>query len=177
MDQGFWYYITNVFSSWFSTLTAFILGVVTHYWTDSPEALQAALVGALCCAVADTVLGVVSVCACAGQKYSSHKFSMVFRKLLVYMMCLLASYGMDYMLGQFLGKAVLFQMTIASLICFREVSSLLEHSAVLGVPWPDVLKRKLEAAQKRMDECIGDAEVAQNALDVAQKNVDDDVAK
>ena len=151
----------KVFGDAWAALFAFIIGLAASYWGGATEALKAALLGALCVTVADTVLGVVAALACPAKKFSSHSFSRVFSKLLVYMCSLLAAYGIDMVSQQITGAESLVQLVVATMICFREISSVLEHSAILGVPWPDALQRKIDLAQKQVETCLDAGEVEQ----------------
>jgi len=148
-------HLRNVLQVTYGSIYSVLASMLAAYWLGAPEVLRAALVGALCCTIADTVLGVTCAFCVSGRRFSSAAFGAVVRKLLVYCCGLLAGVGMDQATGQLLGKTVMFQLTFAVLICVREVSSLLEHSAVLGVPWPDALKRQLDLTRKRVDECLG----------------------
>lgn len=151
------HYLAGMFGNGLTTLWAFIVGLALAYWQAAPQALQAALVGALCCTVADSILA-VAVCLAHPEngRFSSARFARVLVKLLVYMCGLLAAYGLDTMAGPALGATGLFQLTLATLICVREFGSVLEHSAQLGVPWPDAIQRRLEAMRRRVDERIGE---------------------
>ena len=137
-----------------SVLLAFFISLAAAYWGGASEALRAALLGALCVTVADTFLGVVVSLSCPSQKFSSHAFSRVFSKLLVYMCSLLAAYGMDLISLHVLGTNSLMQLIVACMIVFRELGSVLEHSAVLGVPWPEALQRKIDTTRKQMETCL-----------------------
>lgn len=152
------HYVASVFGNGLTALWALIAGAALAYWEAAPQALQAALVGALCCTVADSVLA-VAVCVVRpeeGRRFSSTRFARVLVKLLVYMCGLLAAFGIDTMVGRALGATGLFQLTIAILICVREFGSLLEHSAELGVPWPDAVQRRLDIVGRRVDEYLED---------------------
>ena len=151
----------KAFGDAWAALFAFVIGLAASYWGGATEALKAALIGALCVTLADTVLGVVVSFACPSKKFSSHSFSRVFSKLLVYMCSLLAAFGIDMVSRQITGAESLVQLVVASMICFREISSVLEHSAILGVPWPEALQRKIDLAQKQVETCLDAGEVEQ----------------
>jgi hypothetical protein len=135
-------------------LFAFVVGLAASYWGEATEALKAALLGALCVTIADTILGVVVSFACPAKRFSSHSFARVFSKLLVYMCSMLAAYGIDMVSQQITGAESLVQLIVATMICFREISSVMEHSDILGVPWPEAVKRKLDTDRKRIEDCI-----------------------
>lgn len=137
-----------------TTIFAFIVGLASTYWGGTTEALKAALLGALCVTIADTILGVVIALSLPNKHFSSHAFSKVFSKLLVYMCSLLAAYGVDIVSAQITGTESLIQLVIATMICFREISSMIEHSALLGVPWPEALQKKIDILQKQIEVCI-----------------------
>lgn len=156
------HYAASMFGNGLTALWALIAGAALAYWQAAPQALQAALVGALCCTLADSILA-VAVCLVrpdTGRRFSSTRFARVLVKLLVYMCGLLAAFGMDNMVGPALGATGLFQLTMAILICVREFGSLLEHSAELGFPWPDAIQRRLEIVRRRVDEYLEDLEEA-----------------
>lgn len=161
--QNMHYYAKALGDVW-TAMIAFIISLATSYWVGSTEALKAALVGALCVTLADTILGVLVSFTCSVERFSSHRFARVFSKLLVYMCSLLAAYGLDMVSQQITGADSLMQLVVATMICFREISSMLEHSALLGVPWPEAAQKKIEVIQKQIETC----------LDIAEPKQDDD---
>lgn len=167
------YYIRQITDA-ASVILAFFIGLAAAYWGGASEALKAALLGALYVTVADTALGVVVSLSCPSRKFSSHAFSRVFSKLLVYMCSLLAAYGMDLISLHVLGTNSLMQLIVACMIVFRELGSVLEHSAVLGVPWPEALQRKIDTTRKQMETCL-DISEAENGNSCQHKQPDEGV--
>jgi phage-related holin len=151
---AFSHYIGSVVSNAWAWLLATVVAIASHYWGAAPEALRAVLEAVLVTTIADTILGVVAAFFCPGRKFSSHHLARVIHKLLVYMMTLLAAFGVDLVVRHVIGAQAVFQLVVGSMIVFRETSSVLEFSAILGVKWPASLKERLDLARKQVEACL-----------------------
>lgn len=152
--SSIFHYVGSVISNIWAWLVGGIIAIASLYWNAAPEALRAVLQAVLICTIADTVLGVVAAFSCPTRKFSSHALSTVINKLFVYCMTLLAAFGVDLVVQHIIGATALFQLVVGSMIVFREMSSVLEFSAILGVKWPAGLQRKLDLARKQVEACF-----------------------
>ena len=156
------HYVGSVVTNIWSWLLGAIVALAALYWNAAPDALRAVLQAVAVCTVADTVLGVVAAFSCPQRKFSSHALSTVINKLFVYCMTLLAAFGVDLVVHHIVGATALFQLVVGSMIVFREMSSVLEFSALLGVKWPSGLQRKLDLARKKVEGCFDDELTAES---------------
>lgn len=141
-------YLAALFGKVGSTIASFVVASALAYWTSAPEALKAALIGAVICTAADTCLGVYV--AWSARKADAKRFSLVFSKLLVYFAVYLAAYGVDYATSHVTGTPWVFQTIIALNIIFREVASLCDFAKELHCPIGEDFQRHLEEVQDLM---------------------------